>query len=154
MNNRFKMIFVLTLIAVISGSVLSLVYLASYPNIKANALKEQRKAIYRVVPNTKDFVLKEKDGFSYFECRDTAGEITGIALPAEGSGYQGKIKLMIGLTPELTQILGVLVLEQLETPGLGGRISESTFQDQFRGIGTKSPIIFVKNIKHGWILSL
>ncbi len=147
MSDRVKMVFALTVVAVASGTVLALVYLVSYPGIQANMLEEQRKSIFQVVPNTKEYVEREKDGVTYFECRNESGEIIGIALPAQGNGYQGVIKLMIGLTPDLSKITGISILEQLETPGLGGRIAEEEFQNQFQGIKTEPALGYVKNIQ-------
>ena len=37
------------------------------------------------------------------------------------------------------------MLEQVETPGLGGRIGEDVFQDQFKGIKTEPAVEYVKN---------
>ena len=52
---------------------------------------------------------------------------------------------MVGLTPDLSEITGISILEQVETPGLGGRISEQVFQDQFQGIKTEPAVGYVKN---------
>lgn len=147
MSNSLKMVLVLSLIAVASGGVLSLVYLVSYPGIEANLLEELKSSIFVVLPNTEDYLENEKSGITYFEGRDSSGRTTGIALPAQGNGYQGVIKLMIGMTPDLSKITGVKVLEQVETPGLGGRIGESGFQDQFRSLRTEPAIGYVKNKK-------
>jgi len=147
MNRRLKMILILTLCACISGGILSVVYLISSPLIEANMLKEQQKSIYNVVINVKSYEEKVKEGIKYFVCKDSSGNVVGIALPAKGNGYQGTIKLMIGLTPDLKKITGINILEQVETPGLGGRISEKRFQDQFKGIHTKPKIGYVKNKK-------
>ncbi len=147
MNRRLKMIFILTLFASISGGVLSLVYLFSSPIIEANMLEEQNRSIFLVVPDAKSYEERVKDGITYFECKDTSGSTVGIALPAKGNGYQGVIKLMVGLAPDLERITGLQVLEQVETPGLGGRIIESGFQDQFKGISTEPAVGYVKNQK-------
>jgi electron transport complex protein RnfG len=146
MNVSLKMVLILTLFACISGGVLSLVYIISDPLIEANMLEEQNKAIFRVVPDAKNYEEKTKSGVQYFECTDADGRVVGIALPAKGNGYQGVISLMVGLTPDLHQIEGLAVLEQVETPGLGGRISEKSFQDQFKGINTEPAVGYVKNM--------
>jgi len=145
MQNRTKMIVILTVFALISGAILSLVYLFSSPFIEKNILAEQKRAIFTVVPDAKEYKEKKKNGIKYFECKDASGNIVGIALPAKGNGYQGEIKLMIGLTPDLKNITGLEVLEQVETPGLGGRISEPSFLKQFRGVETSPSVNYVKN---------
>jgi electron transport complex protein RnfG len=143
MNRRLKMILILTLFACISGGVLSLVYLFSAPLIELNMLEEQRRSIFNVVPGIERYEENEKSGIQFFECLDSSGTVVGYALPAQGNGYQGVIKLMVGLRPDLSEITGISVLEQVETPGLGGRISEDSFQEQFRG--NKPAIGYVKN---------
>jgi electron transport complex protein RnfG len=145
MNRRVKMILIMTLFASLSGGVLSLVYLFASPMIEANILEERRLSVFRVVPGAKEFTEKTMDEMVYFECKDSSGSVVGIALPAQGNGYQGVIKLMIGLTPNLDEITGIQVLEQVETPGLGGRISESVFQEQFKGVRTEPAVAYVKN---------
>ena len=47
-----------------------------------------------------------------------------------GVGYGGTIDLMVGLNPEGT-ITGVQVLRHTETPGLGAKITEEKFLQQF-----------------------
>ena len=147
MKVRLKMVLILTLFACISGGVLSVVYIISSPLIEANMLKEQDRSIFLVVPEAKNYEEIDKEGLTYFDCKDASGRTVGIALPAKGNGYQGVIRLMVGLTPDLEKITGIAVLEQVETPGLGGRISEKGFQDQFKGIITDPAVGWVKNQK-------
>ncbi len=145
MQNRVKMIVILTIFALVSGAVLSVVYMFSSPFIEKNMLAEQKRAIFSVVPNAKSYEEKEKNGLKYFVCKDASGNIVGYALPAKGNGYQGEIKLMIGLSPDLKNITGLEVLEQVETPGLGGRISEDSFLKQFKGLEDEPEVEYVKN---------
>jgi len=145
MKTRLKMILILTLFACISGGVLSLVYIVSNPLIEANMLAEQDRSIFLVVPEAKSYEEVTKSGFTYYECKDQAGGTIGVAMPANGNGYQGSIRLMVGLTPDLDTITGLAVLEQVETPGLGGRISEKAFSDQFTGLRTDPAVGWVKN---------
>ena len=57
--------------------------------------------------------------------------ITGVAFPVFGEGYGGLIHIMVGIN--LTgEISGITVLEHLETPGLGAKIEEPSFTDQFK----------------------
>jgi electron transport complex protein RnfG len=145
MKVRLKMVLILTLFACISGGVLSMVYIISNPLIEANMLEEQNRSIFLVVPEAKSYDEVKKEGVFYFDCKDAEGRTVGIALPAKGNGYQGIIRLMVGLTPDLGKITGLAVLEQVETPGLGGRIGEKEFQDQFKEVNTDPSVGWVKN---------
>jgi len=145
MNRQLKMVLILTLFACVSGGVLSLIYRFASPLIEANMLEEQRSSIFIVVPGAESYEEKSVDGITYFECKNSSGGVAGIALPEQGNGYQGVIKLMVGLTPDLEKITGIEVLEQVETPGLGGRIGEESFQSQFKNVSVEPEVEYVKN---------
>jgi len=49
----------------------------------------------------------------------------------EGGGFQGIIRMMVGVNPHEEKITGVKVLSHSETPGLGARITEPAFLEQF-----------------------
>lgn len=139
------MILILTLFACVSGGVLSLVYLFSAPLIQQNMQAEQQRAIFQVVPGAQSYEERQADGVTYYRCVNDSDTMVGYALPAQGNGYQGVIKLMIGLSPDLKRITGLVVLEQVETPGLGGRIGEEQFQEQFQDVVTEPAVEYVKN---------
>jgi electron transport complex protein RnfG len=147
MKQQSRIVVVLTAIACLSGGVLALTYLASRDAVTANQMREQRRAIFEVVPNAASYAQKSQGDLVYYECLNSNGDPTGFALPAEGNGYQGVIRLMIGLSADLNTITGIEVLDQVETPGLGGRISEPAFQEQFRGLAALPVLSYVKNRK-------
>ena len=62
------------------------------------------------------------------------GDKLGYAFLAVGKGYGGDINILVGLTDETT-VKGIEIVSQEETPGLGTRITEPFFTDQFAGIG-------------------
>jgi len=61
-----------------------------------------------------------------------------------GNGYQGQIKMLVGVTADFTRFTGMSVLEQVETPGLGAKIAEKSFELQFKNLATKPPIEYIK----------
>jgi electron transport complex protein RnfG len=61
------------------------------------------------------------------------GEKSGYAFIASGSGYGGDIDILVGLDSDF-KIKDISIITQTETPGLGARITESTFTDQFKGL--------------------
>ncbi len=50
-----------------------------------------------------------------------------------GPGLWGTIEGVIAVTADLREIVGIEIVSDNETPGLGGRINEPWFKDQFRG---------------------
>lgn len=62
------------------------------------------------------------------------GQETAYAVPINGPGLWGSIIGYVGLNKNYTEIIGIEFVVQSETPGLGGRISEDPYKEQFRGI--------------------
>jgi Na+-transporting NADH:ubiquinone oxidoreductase subunit C len=56
-----------------------------------------------------------------------------IVSPFQGNGLWGTITGVIGMTANLERVVGFEIVSHVETPGLGGRIDESWFKEQFRG---------------------
>lgn len=148
MDSRIvKMVLVLTVTAILSGGILASVYRVAEPRIEEHRLRELKEAIFIVLPNTVDYKVLKKEGIKIYIGVDKAGETTGYAFLSVGPGFQGKIKMMVGLDRERKHLTGMKVLEQVETPGLGNRISEEKFQDQFKGLNFEPKIEYVKNKK-------
>ncbi len=64
---------------------------------------------------------------------EVGGEPSGYVFIRSGPGLWGEITATVGFDVELALLTGVDFLKQSETPGLGARISESWFKEQFRG---------------------
>ena len=62
------------------------------------------------------------------------GEKTGYAIPASGPGLWGGIDAYVGISADFSTILGLEFISHEETPGLGGRISDMEFLEQFRDL--------------------
>ena len=71
-------------------------------------------------------------GRTVYECVAPGKE--GVGFVAGGMGFWDRIECVVVLSPDLQNILNVQVLEQKETPGLGARIEEPWFTDQFKGL--------------------
>lgn len=76
------------------------------------------------VNDTNLFVGYEKD----------APAIRGYAFPVGGPGFWGPISGMVAVDPQASKILGIAFYKHSETPGLGGRLTEAWFTNQFAGI--------------------
>lgn len=57
-----------------------------------------------------------------------------VAFPVRGPGFWGPIDGIVAVSEREHRIVGILFTRHEETPGLGGRISESWFGAQFYGI--------------------
>ncbi len=71
--------------------------------------------------------------FRLYEAYETKKHETlvGIGFPVWGNGFWAPIRGLMAVTPDRKDVLGMVFMEQRETPGLGGRIMESEFMKQF-----------------------
>lgn len=60
--------------------------------------------------------------------------LKGYAFPFTGKGLWGSISGYIAVSPDFNTILGIDFTAHSETPGLGGRIDEDWFKEQFRNL--------------------
>ncbi len=72
----------------------------------------------------------EKSGYALME----GGKEVKYAVLIDGTGLWGSITGYLGLNDNLTKISGIEFVTQSETPGLGGRISETSYKEQYRDI--------------------
>ena len=72
------------------------------------------------------------DGRRLYRCVAPGKESLGFV--AGGMGFWDRIECVVVVSPDLQKILNVQFLDQKETPGLGARIEEPTFTDQFKGL--------------------
>lgn len=81
-------------------------------------------------------ITQEGDIFTYSE----DGQVIGYAFPAEGPGLWGGIETYVGISQDYSTILGLAIIAQNETPGLGGRIGDEEFLSQFRNLDVSSAV--------------
>lgn len=99
--------------------------LAVFPEIDVRSGKDVH-AVF-----TEQFVKKEaRDDWLYYN-KDR--QLAGYAVAVEGKGFWASIKGVVGVALDQQTITGLSFYEQSETPGLGGRIVEPDFCDQFVG---------------------
>ncbi|MBL7157745.1 MAG: FMN-binding protein [Candidatus Omnitrophica bacterium] len=147
MRNTIKMISVLTIVGLVSGAALVFMYKYAKPLIIVNQKNEMKQAIFKIFPKAKKYRKETIKDETIFKVNDKDGKFLGYAFLAEGYGYQGTIKMMVGIKKDLETLVGIEILESQETPGLGQEITEEQFKSQFKGLKTSPPIIYVKNKK-------
>ena len=79
-------------------------------------------------------VKDDSGGVGYYIIYEEDGStVSSYVLVRKGAGLWGTITATVGLSRDLGVFAGMEVIDQNETPGLGGRISEQWFKEQFRG---------------------
>lgn len=147
MKESVRMIIVLTLITIVSGGSLSLVDKATKPRIEENKVKALNAGLQKLLPAAKNFVRQEVqvEGEKYILFKGMDGEtLKGWGFLLSGSGFQDKIEIVTATDPEITKLLGIEVLFQNETPGLGAEMVKEKFKEQFKGLSVEEDISYVK----------
>jgi electron transport complex protein RnfG len=133
-----NMVLSLTLIALGASAGLGFVYELTKEPIALSVLNKKLDAIKQVVPefnnnpNEEMFRLAtgEGDSLDIYPAK-MDGEIIGYAVDTyTNKGFSGYINLMAGFRPDGT-IINISVLQQKETPGLGTKMKDPGFKDQF-----------------------
>jgi electron transport complex protein RnfG len=151
-ESSFKnMLLSLTLISLGASAALGYVYEFTKNPIAVSVLNKKIEAIKLVVPeftnnpNEDMYLLPDGEGDSlevYPAKKDSL--VVGYAVKTfTTKGFSGNISLMAGFKPD-GSIISITVLEQKETPGLGTKMADPLFRDQFAG---KNPDSFSLKVK-------
>ena len=60
-------------------------------------------------------------------------DISLVLLPVAGQGYGGRIDAILAVNGDMNTIAGIAITQHSETPGLGGRIEDRSWQQSFPG---------------------
>ena len=143
MKDILELVIVLTVICLASAFSLAKVYDITKEPIAIQQRLAKMKAIHGVLPphdNEPDQNIihlpwetakgEKEEILIYKGIQD--GKLTGVAFGMSAMGFGGPVTLMMGLNLDGT-IEGVEITSMVETPGLGAKILEPSFKDQFRG---------------------
>ena len=121
-------IVLLTIVVAVCVSLLSYIDSITREKISAQEDEAVKTLITDIFPDMSRYEFKNDIYTVYSD--DTK---LGYAFLATGKGYGGDISILVGLSDETT-VKGIKIVSQTETPGLGSRISEPFFTDQFAGV--------------------
>jgi len=125
MSLSARMIVVLTVVGLISGSLLAVVGLLTKERIEMNRQQEIQTAINEVIPSTKtSHKIYEDETLTVYKSLDENKNNVGFAVYTSGTGFQDIITLMYGVNSSLSEIKDLTILDQKETPGLGANITD------------------------------
>ncbi|MDP4210671.1 MAG: RnfABCDGE type electron transport complex subunit G [Bacteroidota bacterium] len=145
-----NMVISLSLISAIMAAALGVTYLLTKDTIANVERKNINTAIQQVVPafDNDPFAdqFKVNNGTDTFVCYPAkkASQVVGYAVKTfTNKGFGGHISIMVGFLPDGT-IYNTSVLEHKETPGLGTKMTDPKFKNQFKGKNPNSYNLSVK----------
>ena len=136
-------------VGMVCGLLIVSVFVVTLPVIARNEAAALQAAVFEVLPGATakaSFVLAEGGGFrparegddprqTVHAGYDASGALVGVAIPAEGMGYQDVIRILYGYSPSQQAIVGMQVLASKETPGLGDKIEKDpAFRANFQAL--------------------
>lgn len=158
-----RLVLTLALAGLLSGLAIVGIYRFTLPVIRANQARALQAAVFEVLPGAerlqravwRDGKLVAAPGEpaggtdaepAVYAGYKADGTLVGYAIPTAGAGYQDTIRLIYGYDPVTKRIVGMVVLESRETPGLGDRIfKDPSFVAQWRDLAVEPPLELVKD---------
>ena len=145
-----NMILSLVTISLVASLALGSIYNVTKEPIEMAAKAKQQNAIKEVLPEFDSIVAFKsmpatgKDSVALFTAFK-GGQYIGTAVATySNNGYNAEqIQLMMGILPD-GSLKNISVIQQKETPGLGTKMAEPKFKDQFTGENPDQFIIKVK----------
>lgn len=142
MGSFVKESWLMVVVSIVAGLAVAGVYSVEKPRIDQNGRDFLNRSVLAVVPGGQTVEPTNLAGIH--KVLDASGRLAGWGVQADGAGFQGTIRLVIGLDPRGQTVTGVEVLEMSETPGLGARITEPQWRAQFAGKPATTPLEVVK----------
>ncbi len=81
------------------------------------------------LPGDKEQIVKT----DIYKALDVRGNCVGFSFVATGTGFAGKIELVVATDASCSKLLGFNVLSSNETPGFGNKMNNDSFRNQFKG---------------------
>ncbi|MFN8575068.1 MAG: RnfABCDGE type electron transport complex subunit G [Gemmatimonadaceae bacterium] len=153
----YRLVATLGIAGALAGLLVAAVYRVTLPPIERHRAQVMQVAIAEVLKNparwdtlylengalTKHPSAGRVDLERVFVGYDQTGKNIGAAISAAEPGFSEIVSLMFGYDVVSGQVLGLKILEEKETPGLGDKIErDSSFARQFAG--AKAPMRAVK----------
>lgn len=136
-SNFLNMVFTLFIVTALAATALGFVYELTKEPIAAAKLKAKLEAVSVVVPefdnNPSEEMYTIPSDLGDLECYPAkmGDELVGTAISTiTKMGFSGEIVIMVGLRSDGT-IIQSAVLDHLETPGLGTKMTKPKFKDQY-----------------------
>lgn len=150
MAKKKSMIFPVVFMVLLAGILtflLAVINEVSLPVIEFNQkieLQEKILSVFNILPEEAtpqeiDSIFNENIKEEDYEgkklyIQEENGESVAYAVPFDGPGLWGSIDGYLGIKSDLKTVTGIEFIKQEETPGLGGRIDEAEYKEQFRNL--------------------
>ena len=134
----------LVVLSVVAAAVLGAVYIPTQVQLKIYQQEQKELALVDVMPLADHFdPVKSGEEIIFYRALDADNNLIGYSFFHDQSGSQDTITIAGGIDTEY-KVTGVKIMSHAETPGLGAKITELAFTDQFIGVA-QSDLMLSKN---------
>jgi len=139
MKKIIKPTIALVLICLACTAALTLINRLTDPRINSIKAQQQEEAMRELIPNASNFSdaneheIQTDDRaipIKFFSAYGENSEIIGYVFITSAAGYSGDISVMTAASIDAS-VIGVNILSISETPGLGMKVQEANFLEQF-----------------------
>lgn len=130
----------LTLVCVIAAGALAFTYNKTRPVIDQRKKEIEKEALQSVFPQAAETKTVEKEKETYQIVYDKDKNELGVVLKIQATGYGGAIDILVGVDKDI-KVSAIKILNQNETPGLGTKVAEPKFYEQFNGKSEKELVL-------------
>ncbi|MFT4304332.1 MAG: FMN-binding protein [Candidatus Woesearchaeota archaeon] len=126
--STIKSALILSSVCVICAILLALTYDFTKDKIESHGVGEIELNLKQVFPQADYFIFNE----SYYQIY-LDDKVIGYAVISEAQGYSSIIKTLVGFNID-GMIKEIRIIEQSDTPGIGDKVQEPIFYNQFQGL--------------------
>jgi electron transport complex protein RnfG len=125
---------ILAIISAVAAGALAYTNQVTSAIIAERIRQETIAQLQELFPTLDNFETKEVNGRTGTVAYDANGNFVGVLAEGTTEGYAGTIRFNLGVNGE-GKIVALTIISHSETPGLGAKIDEESYRQQFVGKG-------------------
>jgi electron transport complex protein RnfG len=145
MKEIVRLAIILMLITGLAAGSLAYVNQITSQVIAEREAQKKIALIRQIFPEAARFEDKTKDGLTATLAFDAADQMVGLLTEGSAAGYGGLITFSLAVDAA-GKIVSVGIVSHTETPGIGDKIEERAFLDQFTGKTAADPLTVDQDI--------
>lgn len=140
---------ILCAITLVAAMLLAGVNHITAPKIAAAEKKATAEAMKKILPLAESFEQMDDNVFKGLK----GGEPIGFCVAVTTNGYGGAIEMIVAIDSN-AQVCGIEILSHSETAGLGAKVTEPEFKNQFSGKNPSLEVVKTKTESPGQITAI
>ena len=132
MKDVVRMAIILAVICAVAAGALAFTNQVTSAIIEQRIYAETVAELQELFPNLEKFETVEVAGRTGIQAFDAGGNLVGVLAEGRTEGYGGTIRFNLGVNAD-GEIVGLSIISQSETAGLGDKITQPGFLSNFIG---------------------